>query len=77
MKTIEIYEKTETSVLQALLKEYEEHSERNEILIDLAKENDNGDLQEISEKLQPINNDYAIDISLMRMELNRRLWNEK
>lgn len=69
MKTIETYQKAETSVLQSLLKEYERNYERNEILIDMAKENYNN-----YDELQKINDDYDIDIHLIRMELNKRLW---
>ena len=72
MKTIEQYEITDTVKLQSLLKKFEKISERNEILIEMAiEENTN------CEDLQKENSDYAIDISLIRMELNRRLWSEE
>ena len=72
MKTIKIYEKTETSKLQSLLLKYEERLERNELLLDeLKSKNKNFD------KLKKISDDYEIDISLIRMELNKRLWSNK
>jgi len=73
MKTIEIYEQTETEILKLLLKEYEEKSESNEILMDEYK----SESKSIYENIKRINNDYEIDIRLIRMELNKRLWNEK
>lgn len=65
MKTIEIYEQTETVKLQSLLKEYEDKfcSYHN--------------LDEDYDEVQKINDDYDIDIHLIRMELNKRLWEEK
>jgi len=71
MKTIEIYEKAETVTLQSLLREYEQLSEDTEILIDDAVSRD-----EKYDNLRKISDDYEIDISLIRMELNRRLWCE-
>jgi hypothetical protein len=71
MKTIEFYRKSETINLQCLLLDYEDRLERNELLIDELKfQNKNYD------DLKKINEDYEIDISLIRMELNRRLWND-
>jgi hypothetical protein len=69
MKTIEIYEQTETEILKLLLKEYEEKSESNEILMDEYKSE-----SKIYENIKRINNDYEIDIRLIRMELTKRLW---
>jgi len=69
MKTIEKYERMYTPDLQSLLKKFEDLAEENEILIDKAKFN-NQDY----DKLRSINDDYDIDISLLRMELNRRFW---
>jgi len=69
MKTIEIYEQTETSKLQSLLKEFEDKSESNEILIERAKSNDDN-----YDELQKMNDDYEIDIHIIRMELTKRLW---
>ena len=69
MKTIELYEKTHTNVLQSLLNEYEIVSEKNQILIEKAKlKNQN------CEELISANIDFEIDIHLIRMELNKRLW---
>lgn len=70
MKTIEIYEQTETEILKLLLKEYEEKSESNEILMDEYK----SESKSIYENIKRINNDYEIDIRLIRMELTKRLW---
>jgi hypothetical protein len=72
MKTIELYEKSGTTELQNLLKKYERVSEHNEILMDIAKA-ENRDFG----NLNKLNNDYEIDIILLRRELNRRLWAEK
>lgn len=72
MSTIKTYESTETIELQTLLKEYEELLEENELHIDERKAN-----KLDCKKLEAISNDFEIDISLIRMELNRRLWNDK
>lgn len=72
MGTIEIYEKTETDVLKSLLTDYENLLEENEINIDEAQYRNENYL-----KLKKVSDDYEIDISLLRMELNRRLWNEE
>jgi len=69
MSTIKTYENTETVELQTLLKEYEELLEENELNIDSRRSN-NLDIK----KLENISDDFEIDISLIRMELNRRLW---
>lgn len=69
MKTIEIYEKTETKELQELLKKYESLLEENELI----KDNTRNEFQNY-EELKRISYDYEIDISLIRTELNRRLW---
>ena len=72
MKTISLYEKTHTWYLRLLLKEYEKTSENNQLLIEKAKlRNEN------YRDLEIINNDYEIDIHLIRMELNKRLWFNK
>jgi hypothetical protein len=72
MKTIETYEKTKTQELQILLKEYETFLENTYLLIDRAKlKNENFD------ELEKVSNDYEIDASLIRMELTKRLWNNK
>ena len=52
-------------------KEYEELLEENELHIDDRKTK-NLD----TKKLETISNDFEIDISLIRMELNRRLWKD-
>jgi hypothetical protein len=71
MSTIKAYESKETIELQTLLKEYEELLEENELHIDERKSK-NMD----HKKLETISNDFEIDISLIRMELNRRLWKD-
>lgn len=71
MKTIEFYEGEETSKLRSLLKDYEKISEENELLIDKAKEEGYNYYE-----LEKENRDYEIDIRLIRMELNKRLWYE-
>lgn len=69
MKTIEIYEKTNTIELQNLLIEFEKKLENNELLIDKTIFN-----RSDYDELKRISDDYEIDISLIRMELNKRLW---
>lgn len=72
MKTIEIYEGSETAELKLLLKDYETLLEENELCIDEAEyRNEN------YSKLKKVSDDYEIDISLIRMELNKRLWYEE
>lgn len=66
MDTIKHYEKTKTTELQLLLKELEMLSEKNEILIENNKE--------LKRQLKKQNDDYEIDIRLIRMELSKRLW---
>lgn len=69
MSTINNYEKIETVELQTLLEEYEELLEENELHVDERKN------QKIdTKKLERISGDFEIDISLIRMELNKRLW---
>ena len=69
MKTIELYEKTKTEELQKTLIFAEKAFEYNEIVMETANEN--------YEDLKKDNIDYQIDISLIRMELNRRLYNDE
>ena len=71
MKTVEVYESTETIVLQSLLKNYENFLDNVETLIEkfkLANEN--------SYNLEKMRKDYEIDTHLIRMELTKRLWGE-
>ena len=69
MKTIELYEKTETAELQKGLILAEKALEYNEIVMETANEN--------YDDLKKDNIDLEIDISLIRMELNRRLYNDE
>lgn len=70
MKTIKIYEKMETSKLQTKLLEFEDLLEQNELIIDSKKlKNENFD------EFKKQSEDYEIDISLIRMQLTKRLWN--
>ena len=71
MKTIELYENTETIVLKSLLKEFETFYRNIESIIHVTKSKN-----EDYEEYQKISKDYEIDIHLIRMELNKRLWNE-
>jgi len=64
MKTIEYYDKLKTKKLQTLLIKYE--LEQNEIDLKL-EEGFNSELKQYSDN-------YEIDISLIRMELSKRLW---
>lgn len=71
MKTNNIYQKQKTERLQYLLLKFERLQEKNELLIDeLSLKEKNID------ELKKISNDFEIDISLIRMELNKRLWND-
>ena len=70
-KTIEVYEATDTKVLQSLLKEYETFLENTDVLIERNKLRN-----EDYEDLQKMSNDYEIDTHLIRMELTKRLWIE-
>ena len=71
MKIIEIYEQTDTTKLQILLKDYENKLEGNEIFMDkLKNKNQNTD------HLKKLSDDLEIDVHLIRMELNKRLWNK-
>lgn len=72
IKTIEIYEKTETKALKTLLKEYETFLENTDLLIDRAKSRN-----ENYEDLEKMSKDYEIDTHLIRMELSKRLWLNK
>jgi len=69
MKTIEIYEKTDITELQKLLTHYEAVLQYNEILIRDSETND-----EYLVELEKKSIDYEIDINIIRMELNKRLW---
>jgi hypothetical protein len=71
MKTIKIYEETETKTLQSLLKEYEIFLENTDLLIERAKNRN-----EKCDDLEKMSKDYEIDVSLIRMELTKRLWEE-
>lgn len=69
MKTVDVYEKKSTKELQFLLKKFETKLEENEI------QRDNLISQKLNSiELKKISDDYEIDISLIRMELNRRFW---
>jgi len=67
--TIKKYQNTETLVLQNLLKDYEKELEKceNLKLLRIALDKSNLDIQKTID-------DYEIDIHLIRMELNKRLW---
>ena len=70
-KTIEIYEQKKTAELQSLLKQFEIDLEDVDLLIDKSKiKGENYD------DLQNLSNDLDIDVHLIRMELNKRLWSE-
>ena len=69
-KTIEVYEQKKTADLQSLLKQFEIDLE-DVVLIDKSKiKGENYD------DLQNLSNDLDIDVHLIRMELNKRLWSE-
>ena len=77
MKTIEIYEKTETNELQSLLKKFEIFLEDIDILFDRYDQSQLIDMDININEMKNESNDLEIDISLIRMELNRRLWEEQ
>ena len=70
--TIKFYRKMKTESLKTLLNSYETMLYNTDILIEESK-NNNNDYTELEKKL----NDYDIDVSLIRMELNKRLWVDK
>ena len=72
MKTIEIYERTETVKLQSLLKNFETDLEDVDLLIDKSKNKN-----EKFDDLKKLSDDLEIDVHLIRMELNKRLWSGK
>ncbi len=76
-KTIEIYEQAETSVLQSALLKLETNLE--DIYIILEKyESGKLDLDmETVDTAKSERMNLEIDVSLIRMELNKRLWEEK
>lgn len=73
MITIKIYEKTETVKLQKLLKKYENYLEKSELSLSNMESDNLYEYEKLKNKIA----DYEIDISLIRMELNKRLWKEK
>ena len=77
MKTIEIYEKSETNELQSLLKKFEIFLEDIDILFDRYDQSQLIDMDININEMKNERNDLEIDISLIRMELNRRLWEEQ
>ena len=77
MKTIEIYEKTETNELQSLLKKFEIFLEDIDILFDRYDQSQLIDMDININEMKNERNDLEIDISLILRELNRRLWEEQ
>ena len=71
MKTIEIYEKTKTSELQSLLKQYETYIENGNLILERHSAEISAESMKV---LKDTMNDYQIDVALLRMELNKRLW---
>jgi len=69
--TVKLYEEMKTESLKNLLKGLETVLYNTDFLMNEMEKN--GDpVDKISEKIV----DYEIDVSLIRMELNKRLWNE-
>lgn len=71
MDTIKMYEQMTTTNLQTILKSLEYLYEQNENLIEC-----NISQNEKYEHLKKENDDYDIDIHIIRMELNKRLWDD-
>lgn len=69
MKSIETYEKIETKKLQSLLLRCENNYKNNNLKLLNDKLDDSEYL-----KIIKVINDQDIDIHLIRMELNKRLW---
>jgi hypothetical protein len=69
MNIFEFYESVGTLELKRLLNKYEGLLESNQLKIE------NDDIE--SDFLERLNKDYEIDISLIRTELNRRLWKDE
>jgi hypothetical protein len=70
MKTIEIYEQTETNELQMLLKQFETYLDNGEILLNRFEKENYDEYLKLKKKM----NDCDIDVHLIRMELNKRFW---
>lgn len=68
---IKFYEESKTGNLQILLNGLETAYDNTEYIIDEIEKN-GGNIFMLERKII----DYQIDISLIRMELNKRLWNE-
>jgi hypothetical protein len=73
MKATDLYETTSTTDLQSLLLKTETTFENGQILLDLFDDDGDTDYEIIKKKCI----DCEIDISLIRMELNRRLYNDE
>jgi hypothetical protein len=71
MDTIKMYEQMTTTNLQTILTSLEYLYEQNENLIEC-----NISQNEKYEHLKKENDDYDIDIHIIRMELNKRLWED-
>lgn len=71
MDTIKMYEQMTTTNLQTILTSLEYLYEQNENLIEC-----NISQNEKYEHLKKENDDYDIDIHIIRMELNKRLWKD-
>jgi hypothetical protein len=71
MDTIKMYEQMTTTNLQTILKSLEYLYEQNENLIECSISQN-----EKYEHLKKENDDYDIDIHIIRMELNKRLWED-
>jgi len=75
-KTIEIFEQSETAELQSSLIEFETYLEDIYIILEKYESGKLNDLDmEIIDKANIERIDLEIDVSLIRMELNKRLWN--
>jgi len=70
--TIEFYEELNTENLQNLLNGLETAQYNTEYII-CEVEKKGGSVCDIEKKMI----DYEIDVSLIRMELNKRLWDDK
>jgi len=68
MSTLNKYRKTKTSELQKTLLEYEKVLENIELIIDT---------HGTTKETESAKADYEIDISVIRMELNKRLFFKK
>jgi len=76
MTTIEMYEQCEDSELKKMLGKYESFLEDAGLLIKNGKSKKEFWMK-YGKDIQELYDNYMIDVHLIRMELNKRLWKNK